>query len=424
MKVFNSPSGLIKAWIGDFEIEEKAFGQLQNVASMPFIYKWIAVMPDVHAGMGATIGSVIPTINAIMPSAVGVDIGCGMMAAKLDVKIKDFPIEKQKEAYKKIIESVPNGRTCNGGPKDVGAWMRKYIPFQVHHEWDTSLDYCFRSILKKHPGAEPYNDINHCGTLGTGNHFIEICVDEDGFIWVVLHSGSRGPGNKFGSYFINLAKTECEKWFVKLPDKALAYFPKGTEYFEDYLTATNWAQQFADINRRIMMRFVLMELSNLVGQNRHTYDDILQKGTVRRVACHHNYVAIENHFGKNVLVCRKGAIRARKKDFGIIPGSMGSKSYIVRGKQNNDSFHSASHGAGRLMSRTKAKKTFTIEDHQSATRGVICIKDDSVLDETPGSYKDIDKVMEAQKDLVEIDTVLKQVICIKGPEDPDKRRKR
>ncbi|MDE2100485.1 MAG: RtcB family protein [Patescibacteria group bacterium] len=391
----------IKAWVKGVPVETEAVSQLCNIASMPFIYKHVAVMPDVHLGIGATVGSVIATQGAVIPAAVGVDLGCGMVAVQTSLKASDLPDTLQ-HVRGKIEAAVPHGRTANGGPGDRGAWGDP--PPKVLHAWG-DLFARFQKILTKHPTIEKSNNLNHLGTLGTGNHFIEVCLDEGQNVWVMLHSGSRGVGGRIGSYFIELAKEDMRKWFINLPDKDLAYLPEGTTYFNDYLEAVSWAQDFAMQNRQIMLGSVLDVLHKTVKPF-----EIVDKA----INCHHNYVARENHFGSNVIVTRKGAVQAREGTMGIIPGSMGAKSYIVRGKGNPDSFCSCSHGAGRRMSRGAAKKAFTLEDHALATAGVECRKDLEVIDETPGAYKDIDSVMAAQEDLVDIVATLKQVLCVKG----------
>ena len=391
---------LVKAWIDHVPLDDKARAQVMNMASMPFIHRHIAIMPDVHWGMGATVGSVIPTVGAVIPAAVGVDIGCGMMALKTSLSAEQLP--DLKEIRKAIEKAVPHGRTDNGGAGDLGAWHD--IPPHHADVWKNQFEGRFESIIKKHPKAGGKNTVNHLGTLGTGNHFIEVCLDEAQEVWIMLHSGSRGIGNRFGQYFIELAKEDMRKWVINLPDDDLAYLPEGTEHFNDYLEAVSWAQEFAMSNRQLMMDNILRALTKLV------VFDVLDEA----VNCHHNYVSRENHFDKNVIITRKGAVRARLGDLGIIPGSMGAKSYIVRGKGNPESFHSCSHGAGRLMSRGEAKKRISIEDHEKATIGVECRKDADVIDESPAAYKDIDAVMESQKDLVDVVHTLKQVVCVKG----------
>lgn len=392
----------IKAWTKGVPLEPEAEQQLRNVAEMPFIHKHIAVMPDVHWGRGATIGSVIPTRGAIIPAAVGVDIGCGMIAQKIGMKASQLP-DNLRTIRDAIEKAIPVGRTDNGGKNDRGAWGD--LPPLTAHAWSIMRE-DYAHIIEKHPKARAFNTARHMGTLGTGNHFIELCLDENDDVWMMLHSGSRGPGNRIGSYFIQLAKREMERWFIQLPDKDLAYFVEGSEYFNDYVAAVSWAQEFASLNREVMMANALGAL--LRSTNMHF--ELEEKA----VNCHHNYVARENHFGANVLVTRKGAVRAREGDLGIIPGSMGARSFIVRGKGNADSFHSCSHGAGRAMSRGDARRKFTLEDHAKATEGVECRKDAGVLDESPGAYKDIAAVMAAQSDLVSIVHTLKQVVCVKG----------
>lgn len=399
----------IKMWTHGVPVEDSAVAQLRNVAKLPFIFRHVAAMPDVHWGMGATVGSVIATKGAIIPAAVGVDIGCGMMAARTDLTASDLP--DNLAAMRSAIEAaVPHGRTDNGGINDRGAWGDPPVRplFEIGRNGANSLIERLNLITAKHQklvrpsGRAPY----HLGTLGTGNHFIEVCLDEEGRVWVMLHSGSRGIGNAIGSYFIERAKADIKRWFINLPDQDLAYLPEGSDEFDDYVEAVHWAQDFALANRNVMMAAVVNAVSESLGRP--------TLATVEAVNCHHNYVARENHFGQNVLVTRKGAVRARVGDLGIIPGSMGVQSYIVSGKGNPDSFMSCSHGAGRKMGRREAERTFTIEDHIAATAGVECRKDAGVIDETPGAYKDVDAVMAAQADLVEIVHTLKQCVCVKG----------
>lgn len=398
----------IKAWTKGVPVEEQAMAQLRNVASLSFIHSHIAVMPDVHWGRGATVGSVIPCYKAIIPAAVGVDIGCGMMAIQTSIRAEHLP-DNLALLRSDIEAAIPHGRTADGdAANDRGAWSD--VPEGVVGVWraeTTGLSLVDRlaMITQKHPKIARANSLNHLGTLGTGNHFIEICLDEDGFVWVMLHSGSRGVGNRIGTYFIELAKKEMERWFINLPDKDLAYLAEGSDHFYDYVKAVNWAQDFALMNRRVMMGRVLDVLK--------THFPDLQTAHVA-VNCHHNYVAKEKHFGEQVWVTRKGAVKAGVGDLGIIPGSMGERSFIVRGKGNRDSFNSCSHGAGRAMSRTEARKRFSIADHELTTAGVECRKDEGVIDETPGAYKDINAVMAAQSDLVDIVATLKQVVCVKS----------
>jgi len=344
-------------------------------------------------GIGATVGSVIPTKGAIIPAAVGVDIGCGMMAVETDLNARDLP-ENLKGMRSAIEKTVPHGRTHHGGRGDAGAWRE--IPARNNEVWQT-LKPRYDAILEKHPKLDRGNHSNHLGTLGTGNHFIEVCLDEAENVWFMLHSGSRGVGNRMGSYFIDVARKDMQKFFINLPDKDLAYLSEGTEHFDDYVEALEWAQDFARWNRHLMME-------QIVGAVRDSSEVRPFAAELKAINCHHNYVARERHYGQNILVTRKGAVRAREGDMGIIPGSMGARSYIVRGKGSLESFTSCSHGAGRAMSRTEAKRRFSVEDHKRMTAGVECRKDAEVIDETPAAYKPIEAVMAAQSDLVESST--------------------
>ena len=400
--VYEETAGVpIKRWTKGVQLEDVAHEQLRNTARMPFIYKHIAAMPDVHWGMGATIGSVIPTKGAIIPAAVGVDIGCGMMAVRTTLRASNLP--DNLSAVRSAIEAaVPHGRTANGGKADRGAWHD--IPKEIEVGW-SALRLRYEGLVAAHPKAKAFNTDRHLGTLGTGNHFIEVCLDEEGHVWAMLHSGSRGCGNRIGTYFISLAKKEMERWFIHLPDKDLAYLVEGSDLFNDYIKAVGWAQEYASLNRQLMMDAVLTAMRKTL-PSFATFE--------LAINCHHNYVARENHFGANVWLTRKGAVRAREGDFGIIPGSMGAKSFIVKGKGNPESFYSCAHGAGRSMSRGEAKRRFTLEDHARDTEGVECRKDAGVIDETPRAYKDIEAVMAAQTDLVEVVHTLRQVVCVKG----------
>lgn len=392
----------VKMWTRGVAVDPKAREQLASAARMPFVFKHVAAMPDVHVGIGATVGSVIPTRGAVIPAAVGVDIGCGMMAARTSLHASDLP--DTLEAIRHAIEqAVPHGRDVGRGKRDKGSWGDP--PAEILAAWSTLAER-FKRITDKYPRLGKTNNLVHLGTLGTGNHFIELCLDESDRVWVMLHSGSRGVGNAIGSFFIELAKQDMRRWFVNLPDENLAYFPEGTEHFDDYVEAVGWAQDFAALNRRTMMANVIRAIRSVIAK---PFDAELEA-----INCHHNYVRREHHFGENVLVTRKGAVRAAEGVMGIIPGSMGAKSFIVRGRGNADSFDSCSHGAGRLMSRTEAKKTFSVADHVAATQGVECRKDEGVIDETPAAYKPIEAVMAAQADLVEIVHTLKQVVCVKG----------
>jgi len=400
----------LKVWNGDGKvpIEGEAIQQARNVCTLPFVFRHVALMPDAHHGKGSTIGSVIPTKGAIIPAAVGVDLGCGMMAVRMPFVASDLPdtLAPMRAAIEKI---VPHGRTDNGGAGDFGAWGT--APSHVQEAW-RRLTLGYWTLITRHPHIEHRRPVEQLGTLGTGNHFVEVCLDEADRVWVMLHSGSRGPGNKIGTYFIEKARQEMRRWFINLPDEDLAYIPEGSELFRDYVDAVEWAQEYALVNRQLMMGATLAAVCRVLRPDDDFTFDLNDSDVA--VNCHHNYIAREAHFGENVIVTRKGAVRARQGDLGIIPGSMGAKSFIVRGKGNPDSFHSCSHGAGRAMSRKEAKRRFTVEDHIWATAGIECRKDADVLDETPAAYKSIDDVMAAQADLVEVVHTLLQVLCVKG----------
>lgn len=400
-EIIESTGKPIKAWVRGVQAEESAKQQLRNLAGMPFIHSHVAAMPDVHWGRGATVGSVIATKGAIIPAAVGVDIGCGMAAQRTTLTAADLP--DNLHALRLSIEArIPHGRTNNGAAGDCGAWG------EIVPSVSVGIFASLKVVTDKHPklADAARRAPHHVGTLGTGNHFVEICIDEEQRVWVMLHSGSRGIGNRIGTYFIEKAKKDMERWFINLPDKDLAYIPQGSDLFKDYLGAVEWAQNFARINRDVMMVAALAALAEAVPKP-FTCDQ-------EAVNCHHNYVSWERHFGENVMLTRKGAVDAHEGVLGIIPGSMGAKSFIVRGKGNRESFSSCSHGAGRSMSRGEARKRFTLEDHAAATTGVECRKDADVIDETPAAYKSIDAVMAAQDDLVDIVHTLKQVVCVKG----------
>ena len=386
--------GLVKSWTLGVPVEAEAREQLLQTAALPFIYKWVAAMPDVHVGIGATVGSVIPTKGAIIPAAVGVDIGCGMMAQRTSLRAADLP-DNLTALRAQIERDVPLGMASHKTP-----------PQEALPLWDR-LHRGYERILEKHPKVGAPRSIEQLGTLGGGNHFIELCLDENQNVWILLHSGSRGVGNLLGRYFIELAKKDQERTLGSLPHRDLAYFTEGADHFQDYVDAVTWAQDFARTNRELMMSRIVQGLRHQKKLPPFTLEE-------RAVNCHHNYVEKEVHFGENVFVTRKGAVRAREGELGIIPGSMGARSFIVRGKGNAESFHSCSHGAGRTMSRTKARELITLEEHRRATESVECRKDKSVLDESPRAYKDIDAVIRAQSDLVEVVHTLKQVVCVKG----------
>lgn len=379
------------------EVEYSAMEQLYNLSQLPIIHSHIAAMPDVHMGKGATVGSVTPTKGAIIPAAVGVDIGCGMNAVRLSINANQLP-DSLKRIRTAIEAAVPVGFNMHkydrARPSTVKALMGGLDEIIGRHKKIYSLQ------------KKPYQTwVRQLGTLGGGNHFIEMCLDENNDVWIMLHSGSRGIGNTIGKYFINLAKKDMGQHLVNLPDKDLAYFTEGAKHFDDYVFAVQWVQDYARWNRHEMMRLILEALKKHLPKF---------SATKEAINCHHNYVTQEFHFGENVFVTRKGAIRAGVDELGIIPGSMGAKSYIVRGKGVPQSFCSCSHGAGRKMSRGAAKRNFEPEDIATQTQGVECRKDASVIDEIPGAYKDIDKVMAHQSDLVDVVHTLKQVVCVKG----------
>jgi len=400
-ELIDSYGAPIKAWTIGVPVEEQAKQQLRNIASLPFIHSHVAVMPDVHYGIGATVGSVIATKSAVIPAAASVDLGCGMIAQETSLTANDLP-DSLYELRMAIERAIPHGFVTTPGRAIKGAW--ETIPNSSANKW-ALIAAEYDKLVEKHPSIKHEKPHNQLGSLGGGNHFIEICLDERQHGWVMIHSGTRGAGNKIGTYFIDKAKKDMERNYIHLPDKDLAYLVEGSTLFNDYVDAVHWSQDYASINRDIMMDFALSVM------RQHLKPFNFGSSAVN---CHHNYVSREKHFGEDVLVTRKGAVRAGLGDLGIIPGSMGAKSFIVRGKGNPDSFCSCSHGAGRVMSRGKANKSITVEDHIHATEGVECRKDESVLDESPAAYKNIDAVMEAQNDLVEVVHTLKQVLCVKG----------
>lgn len=385
----------VKIWTDD--VDDRSRQQLANIASLPFIHHHVAAMPDVHLGIGATIGSVIATRQAIVPAAVGVDIGCGMVACRLSIGANELSEKALRKIFDQITHDVPVGPAQHDDERAPAMAARPFEPR-------------LKAMLQKHPQllkrfGKFSKWVNQLGTLGGGNHFIEVCLDEADQVWVMLHSGSRGIGNALASYFIELARRDMERQQVQLPDRDLAYFKEGSANFADYVEAVHWAQEYAYANRQCMIDLVL------AGLQRHLPAFAV---TSEVVNCHHNYVAREHHYGADVWVTRKGAIRARLGDLGIIPGSMGARSYIVSGKGSPESFDSSAHGAGRRMSRHAAVRAFSETDLRRQTDGVVCRKDKGVIDEIPGAYKDIDQVMANQCDLTEIRHTLKQVICVKG----------
>ncbi len=377
-------------------IEKEALEQIKNTASIPFLFKHVAVMPDTHYGKGSTVGTVLPTKGAIIPAAVGVDIGCGMIAVKTNLKQSD--LGDLSVIRKSIERSIP--MSAGKFNSQITESAQKRIEELEVLAGDLDMDKKFGTNNWRY----------QLGTLGGGNHFIEICLDTEGVVWVTLHSGSRGIGNKIGCYYIDQAQKLCFQMFVQLPDKDLAYLPEGSQLFNDYIRDLRWAQKFALLNREEMMDRVLKDMSYAIyKENGHQKDF-----EVSRINCHHNFTQIENHFGQNVWITRKGAIQAKEGMQGMIPGSMGTKSYIVSGLENKMAFHSAPHGAGRRMSRAKAKAAFTMEDFDKAMVGIEHRRSDILIDELPLAYKDIDEVMENAKELVKIDSVLKQILNVKG----------
>ncbi|HJS22058.1 MAG TPA: RtcB family protein [Steroidobacteraceae bacterium] len=379
------------------EVEPEALQQLEQLAQLPFIHGHVAAMPDVHYGIGASVGTVIPTRGAIIPAAVGVDIGCGMGALRLTLRADELP-DSLRSVRAAIESRVPLGFEMHEAAVADKRTLRQLEPG-------------LRRIYDAHPALEKRLKKPHetwarqLGSLGGGNHFIELNLDQEQRVWVMLHSGSRGIGNALGTYFIELARRDMQRHLAQLPHRDLAYFEEGAQHFDEYVSAVHWAQEYASRNRQELMRLVLEALRRELPPFEVTDEAI---------NCHHNYVAIEEHFDAQVFVTRKGAISARAGELGIIPGSMGAKSYIVRGKGNAQSLHSCAHGAGRRMSRAQARKRFRRADLEQQTAGVECRKDSAVLDEIPAAYKDIDAVMANQGDLVEVVHTLKQVVCVKG----------
>ncbi|EPY42863.1 tRNA-splicing ligase RtcB [Angomonas deanei] len=403
----------VKGWVDGITVDAVALKQIQNLSKMKQVIRDpVAIMPDVHGGVGCTVGTVIPTSGALIPASVGVDIGCGMIAVKTSLMEEQLPSSLDRIQLA-IEAAVPHGRTHSGRRKvDAGSWCAD-IPERVQRVWKEELHLGFEQLCRRTPSLEQSNYITHLGTLGSGNHFVEVCLDNDPHqkhMWVMLHSGSRGVGNRIGSTYIELAKKDMGNLIHDLPDKDLAYLQEGTQHFKEYVEAVEWAQDFALWNRRLMMEITLQAIRSVLPESAQFTVD---KATA--VNCHHNYVERFTVADDRVVwLTRKGATSAKEGELAVIPGSMGACSYIVRGKGNTESYCSCSHGAGRLYSRGEAKRRFTLADHIEATSGVACRKDEGVLDETPGAYKNIDIVMKAQEDLVEVVAVLRQVVCVKG----------
>ncbi|PHV39327.1 RtcB family protein [Janthinobacterium sp. BJB304] len=383
------------------DIDAQALRQLHNIASLPIVHPHVAAMPDVHAGIGATVGSVIPTRGAIIPAAVGVDIGCGMNAVRTTLTASDLP-DNLARLRSAIEAEVPVAFEQHEWSRVQGSRQARAV---------RPLGDRLAHIVERHRGIAKMlrqferTWICQAGTLGGGNHFIEICLDEEQRVWIMLHSGSRGIGNVIGRYFISAAQKDMRRHQLQLPDADLAYLSEGSTVFDDYVEAVDWAQDYALLNRSEMMRRVLDVLAKFAPPFRLDGEAI---------NCHHNYIARETHGNEDLYVTRKGAISARQGELGIIPGSMGARSFIVRGKGKPESFCSCSHGAGRSMSRSEAKRRFNRFDLAEQTAGIECRKDGGVIDEIPAAYKNIDAVMAHQSDLVEVVHTLRQVVCIKG----------
>lgn len=398
----------VRMWTKFVPVESAAIDQLRSITKLPFVFKHVAAMPDVHVGTGSTVGTVLATKQAVIPAAVGVDIGCGMIACRTSLRADDLP-DNLHRVRSEIENMVPVGfdehsiQRLNG----KGHGGTRTVLNNQYKQLKKGLE----DIVQRHPAIEKMvknaeeKAYRQLGSLGGGNHFIELCLDENDDVWIMLHSGSRGIGNAIGRYFIELAQKDMERQQIQLPNKDLAYLQEGSQYYQDYVDAVEWAQEYARRNRDAMMDLVITALSRFLP---------VFKITKEAINCHHNYISQETHFDENVIITRKGAVSAQYDELGIIPGSMGAKSFIVRGLGNVDSFCSCSHGAGRKMSRSAAKKNITVEDHVKATEGVECRKDEGMIDESPAAYKSIDDVMASQTDLVEIVHTLKQVLCVKG----------
>jgi len=390
----------IKAWMTGVDFGANTIQQLLKAARLSCVPSYVAAMPDAHLGYGSTVGSVIPTRDAVIPAAVGVDIGCGMIYQPLDIHREDLPTDLG-ELRAALEKAIPNG-----GPGVAGSWGL-YTPTRVRTVWMRKFDAEYADIVKKYPGAYSQFAMVQLGTLGTGNHFVELTTNAQDEVGILIHSGSRGLGNRIGSFFIRAARQYCDELNITLPSHDLAFLERGTELFDDYIKAVDFAQRYAWENRMLMVQAAYETLFNFV-------DPVLGIGRGCLIHCHHNYLAEEVHHGEKLFITRKGAVKVDVGDRGIIPGSMGARTYIVEGLGSEDSFCSCSHGAGRKMSRTEAKKNFTVADHAAATRGVECDKTEGTLDETPGAYKDIEAVMAAQSDLVTPLYSVKQFLCVKG----------
>jgi tRNA-splicing ligase RtcB len=374
-------------------IEENTVQQALTASTMPFVTPHVALMPDAHLGMGSTVGSVIPTLGAIMPAAVGVDIGCGMGFTRTPFKRRDFT-DDLPYLRELIVERVPMGIGPSGTNKEwyYGAkWRVEHLETLAKEDYERyAKDWRLQ-----------------LGSLGSGNHFIEFAYDEEDTIWITLHSGSRGVGNKAAGWHIARAEQACKRWFVDLPDKDLAFFPTGTPEFDEYIRDVQWAQQYARYNRDEMMDRIVSAVAEWAGYVTLDYD-------VEEFDCHHNFTVMEHHMGRDLWITRKGAVRAREGDMALIPGSMGTPSYVVKGKGNKPSFDSAPHGAGRAMGRKQAFRTISMEDARTAMNGILWGDHEKLIDETPGAYKDITQVIADAADLIEVKHILRPIMNIKG----------
>lgn len=413
---------VLRVWDKGVPFEAGVFTQAQKCLQLPCVNA-VCLMPDAHIGKGSTVGSVIITHDAVIPAATGADLNCGMRAAKTNLCLNDFK-EKRQELFHAISRKIPHGRTDDGGEGDRGRWHD--IPADAYAEWHLnsapSMSSMYEDLVRKFPGIDRGNKTNveHLGTLGTGNHFIELSADENEKVWILIHSGSRGMGARIGNFFTRLAKELCDRWCIQLPDPDLAFLPRGSEEFNGFMQAVSLCNKFAFASRKIMLNRVV----EAINETLHGEFIPPSCAIVETFDCHHNFISEENFHGKNLFVTRKGAVRARIGDRIIIPGSMGARSFICDGLGNTDSFHSCSHGAGRKMSRTEALRTISVDDHIAATLGVACLKDESVVDESPAAYKDIDAVINAENDLVHPTHILKQFVCIKGAEKGDNKRRK
>ena len=390
----------VRLWTRGVPVEEETWKQIRNLASLPILAGPLAIMPDVHLGKGATVGSVIPTRGAIIPAAVGVDIGCGMVALQTTLAATDLP-DSLAPIRAQIERDVPVGFSAHKHPLRLDD-----EPTLAQHRAELLSRYDRLRIMRR-VGKYDHERVTHqLGSLGGGNHFIELCLDEADRVWVMLHSGSRNIGNTIGETAIAMARRRAEREQIHLPDRDLAWLDEGSLEFDEYVEGLEWAQRYAALNRDLMVALVLKALGRFF-----TRPLAVRESAVN---CHHNYASLEEHGGHTLWITRKGAVSARAGELGIIPGSMGTRSYIVRGRGKAEAYESCSHGAGRAMSRSEAKRRYSRADVVTQTAGVECRKDAGVVDELPAAYKDIDAVMAAQADLVQIVHTLRQVLCVKG----------